>query len=77
MVQKGLEGLRKEAFELARDMGVDVLTQPGGLQKFVDKLRDVVFPRASEEARELFKTRQKPGSLARQSQESMLAYVSR
>ena len=77
MVQNVLEGLREEAFELARDIGVDVLTQPGGLRKFVEKLRDVVFPRASEEARELFKTGQKPGSLARQNQESMLSYVSR
>ena len=77
MVQKVLEGLREEAFELARDIGVDVLTQPGGLRKFVAKLRDVVFPRASEEARELFKTGQKPASLARQNQESMLSYVSR
>ena len=34
MVQKVLEGLREEAFELARDIGVDVLTQPGGLRKF-------------------------------------------
>ena len=72
-----LEGLRDEAFKLARDIGVDVLTQPSGLRKFVDKLRDVVFPRASEEARELFKTGQKPGSLARQNQESMLSYASR
>ena len=77
MVQKVLEGLREEAFELARDIGVDVLTQPGGLRKFVKKLRDVVFPRASEEARELFKAGQKPGSLARQNSESMLSYVSR
>ena len=77
MVQKVLEGLREEAFELARDVGVDVLTQPGGLRKFVKKLRDVVFPRASEEARELFKAGQKPGSLARQNGESMLSYVSR
>ena len=42
MVQKVFEGLREEAFELARDIGVDVLTQPGGLRKFVDRLRDVV-----------------------------------
>ena len=77
MVQKVLEGLREEAFELARDIGVDVLTQPGGLRKFVKKLRDVVFRRASEEARELFKAGQKPGSLARQNGESMLSYVSR
>ena len=75
MVQKVLEGLRDEAFELARDdIGVDVLTQAGGLRKFVEKLRDVVFPRASEE---LFKTGQKPGSLACQNQESMLSYVFR
>ena len=77
MVQKVLEGLREEAFELARDIGADVLTQPGGLRKFVEKLRDVVFPRASEDARELFKVGQKPGSLARQNGESMLSYVSR
>ena len=77
MAQKVLEGLREEAFELARDIGVDVLAQPGGLRKFVEKLRDVVFPRASEEARELFKAGQKPGSLTRQNQESMLSYVSR
>ena len=44
MAQKVLEGLQDEAFELARDIGVDVLTQPGGLRKFVAKLRDVVFP---------------------------------
>ena len=77
MVQKVLEGLREEAFELARGIGVDVLTQPGGLRKFVEKLRDTVFPRASEEARALFKVGQKPGSLARQTGESMLSYVSR
>ena len=58
MVQKGLEELRDEVFELACDIGVDVLAQPGGLRKLVDKLRDVVFPRASEEARKLFKTGQ-------------------
>ena len=77
MVQKVFQGLREEAFELARDIGVDVLTRPGGLRKFVEKLRDNVFPRASEEARELFKVGQKPGSLARQNGESMLSYVSR
>ena len=77
MVQKVLEGLRKEAFELARDIGVDVRTQHGGLRKFVEKLRDVVFPRASEETRELFKVGQKPGSLARQNGGSVLSYVSR
>ena len=50
MVQKVLKGLREEALEPARDIVVDVLTQAGGLRKFEDTLRDVVFPRASEEA---------------------------
>ena len=76
MVQKVLERLREEAFELAQDIGVETLTLPGKLRKFVDKLRDVVFPVASEEARELFKTGQKPGSLPRQNTDSMLSYVS-
>ena len=38
MVQKVLEELRDKAFELARDIGVDVLTQPGGLRKFVNSV---------------------------------------
>ena len=37
MVQRVLEGLREEVLEPARDIGVDVLTQPGGLRKFIDK----------------------------------------
>ena len=77
MVQKVLKGLREEACELARDIGAETLPLLAGLRKFVDKLRDVVFPCTSEEAREIFKTGQKPGSLARQSTESMLSYVSR
>ena len=77
MVQNVLEGLRVEAFELARDTGVDVLTQPDRLRKLVNSLRDVVFPRASEEARELFNTGQKSGALACQSTDSASSYVSR
>ena len=77
MVQKVLDGLSEEAFELAGDIGVDVLTQPGGVRKFVNKLRDVVFPRATEKARELFKTGQNPGSPACQNTEFTLSYVSK
>ena len=45
MVQKVLEGLREEAFELARDIGVETLTLPGdGLRKFVDRLRELFPP---------------------------------
>ena len=77
MVHKVLEGLRDEAFELARDIGIEEITAPGGLRAFMEKLRNVVFPRAAEEARELFRAGQRPGTLARQSGESMLSYISR
>ena len=77
MVHRVLEGLRDEAFELARDIGVESLTAPGGLRSFVEKMREVVFPCATEEARELFRAGQKHGVLSRQSGESMLSYVSR
>ncbi|CAE7235712.1 unnamed protein product [Symbiodinium sp. CCMP2592] len=49
MVHKVLEGLRDEAFELARDIGIESLTAPGGLRSFITPLRNIVFPRAAEE----------------------------
>ena len=77
MVHRELEGLRDEAFELARDIGIESLTAPGGLRSFITQLRNVVFPRAAEEARELFRAGQRHVVLARQGGESMLPYVSR
>ena len=77
MVHKVLEGLRDEAFELAWDIGIEALTAPGGLRDFISRMRNVVFPRAAEETRELFRAGQRNGALARQSGESMLSYVSR
>ena len=77
MVHRVLEGLRDEAFELARDIGIESLTAPGGLRNFITQLRNVVFPRAAEEARELFRAGQRHCVLARQGGESMLSYVSR
>ena len=53
------------------------LTAPGGLRNFTTQLRNVVFPRAAEEARELFRAGQRHGVLARQGGESMLSYISR
>ena len=66
MVHRVLEGLRDEAFELARDIGIESLTEPGGLRAFITQMRKVVFPRAAEEARELFRAGQRHGVLARQ-----------
>ena len=77
MVHRVLERLRDEAFELARDIGIESLTAPGGLRNFTTQLRNVVFPRAAEEARELFRAGQRHGVLARQGGESMLSYISR
>ena len=77
MVHKVMEGLRDEAFELARGIGIEALTAPGGLRDFISRMRNVVFPRAAEEARELFRAGQRNGALARQGGESMLSYVSR
>ena len=77
MVHRVLEGLRDEAFELARDIGIESLTGPGGLDDFINRMREVVFPRATEEARELFRAGQRQVTLARQAGESMLSYVSR
>ena len=44
MVHRVLEGLRDEAFELARDIGIESLTEPGGLRAFITQMRNVVFP---------------------------------
>ena len=71
MVHRVLEGLRDEALELARDIGIESLTGPGGLDDFINRMREVVFPRATEEARELFRAGQRQGTLHR------LSYVSR
>ena len=40
-------------------------------------MRSIVFPRAAEKARELFRVGQREGALARQGGESMLSYTSK
>ena len=44
MVQKVLEGLREEAFELAHDIGVDVLTRPVGYGSLLRNSVILYFP---------------------------------
>ena len=77
VVHKVLEGLRGDAFLVARDLGLEKLIVPGGLDLLVDRIRTMVFPRASEEARELFRAGQKVGVLSRQYGESTTSYISR
>ena len=59
---------------LARDVGLDALTSEEGLEDLLQKMKAFVFPRANEEAKELFRAGQKHGGpLSRQSGESMLS----
>ena len=77
-VNKIVEGLRGDAFLVARDLGHEALMKPKGLETLVSRIRANVFPRATEEARELFRAGQRQGGvLSRQSGESMLSYTSR
>ena len=78
LVNKILEGLRGDAFLLARDVGLDALTSEEGLEDLLQKMKAFVFPRANEEAKELFRAGQKHGGpLSRQAGESMLSYTNR
>ena len=78
LVNKIVEGLRGDAFAIARDVGLDQLTAPGGLEHLITQITAHVFPRAQEEAKELFRAGQRVGgSSARQSLEPMLSYTQR
>ena len=58
LVNKFVEGLRGDAFLIARDLGLETLTQDGGLERLVERIKSHVFPRAQEEAKELFRAGQ-------------------
>ena len=78
LVNRVIEGLRGDAFSIARDLGLEVLSAPGGLIRLVNEIKAHVFPRAKEEAKELFRAGQKQGGpLSRQPSEPMLSYVQR
>ena len=78
LVAKIMEGLRGNAFLVARDMGTAALVQDEGLRSLISKIKLSVFPRASEEAKELFRLGQmRGGVLSRQMNESMVSYVDR
>ena len=63
---------------LARDVGLDALISEEGLEDLLQKMKAFVFPRANEEAKELFRAGQKHrGPLSRQSGESMLSRANR
>ena len=45
LANKILEGLRGDAFLLARDVGLDALTSEEGLEDLLNKMKAFVFPR--------------------------------
>jgi len=53
--QKVVEGLRGEAFDVARDLGFDILCGEGRLEALVEAMRYAVFPLKEAEAKEPFR----------------------
>ena len=77
-VLKVLEGLRGDAFQKAKDLGIAKLGEKNGLQVLIDEIKRMVFPLGTQEAQALFRSGQdKFGPLARQQIESVVSYVGR
>ena len=77
-VSKILEGLRGDAFSIARDIGLNRFLQPDGIDHLIEQIRQQAFPLQSEEASELFRQGQLlSGPLAKQTGEPMLSYIAR
>ena len=77
-VSKILEGLRGGAFSIARDIGLERLLKPDGIDHLIEQIRQQAFPLQSEEASELFRQGQLlSGSLAKQQGEPTLSYIAR
>ena len=78
LASKVIQGLKDDAFLVAADIGVDVLTQEDGVDILVEAMRDLVFPFKEEEAKLLYKIGHNPdGVLSRQHGEAMVTYISR
>eukprot|EP00959_Pyramimonas_sp_CCMP1952_P239026 4995382-Pyramimonas_sp.AAC.1 len=77
-VNKGVEGLRGDAFDIAMDIGRDVLLTPKGIYQLVLATRTSLFPIEAQEAKVLFQVGHRPhGPLSRQHGQSMVSYFSR
>ncbi|CAE7249187.1 RE2 [Symbiodinium natans] len=77
-VQKTLEGLRGDAFLIARDIGLERLLKHDGIDLLIQKVKDQAFPLQGEEASELFRQGQLlTGPLSKQSGEPMLSEAMR
>jgi hypothetical protein len=83
-MSKVVDGLRGDAFVVAKELGLDKIWHPGdvdepaGVDVLVKAIKLHVFPQTTYEAKELFRQFCKPsGSLSRQNGESMNGYCSR
>ena len=89
-MSKVVDGLRGEAFIVAKEIGLDNIWTPGvvdddpskcvksGVDTLIETIKLSVFPQTTYEAKELFRQYCKPsGALARQNGESMHQYISR
>ena len=85
-MSKVIDGLRGEAFIIAKETGLENLWEtgegdlqlPAGCDVLVEAIKRSVFPQTTHEAKELFRQYCKTsGSLARQNGESMQQYISR
>ena len=81
LFKKVMEGLRGDAFLMAKDLGLNALMDvgpPTGLELLVERIKEHVFPLRSHEARELFRLgQQASGPLSRQSAETILSFIGR
>jgi len=77
-VLRVLEGLRGDAFQKAKDLGVAALSAKGGLERLVEEIKLMVFPLGALEAQALFRSGQAvSGPLSRQPTESVVSYIGR
>ena len=81
LVTNVMEGLRGDAFLMAKDLGLNALMDvgpPTGLELLVERIKEHVFSLRSHEARELFRLGQQAnGPLSRQSAETILSFIGR
>merc|ERR1712146_643863 len=70
------EGLRGDAQNIAKDIGVTDLLADDGYQKLIEALRKNIFPKKLAEAKVLYKHGHKTkGVLSRQPSEPMALYI--
>ena len=77
-VLRVMEGLRGDAFQKAKDIGIATLSGPGGLRTLISEIKAMVFPLGTLEAQALFRSGQAiRGPLSRQDGESVVSYIGR